>query len=222
MQTKGLGSCLLALVVLVGGLLAAGWLSEGGPGPLVLTLILISVVVTFLAMRVFLQILAGYRLLGEPAAIARARHCAGVPGEVVRDGPSTIWYSGPTDPTPMLGEQREAARARFESLLGDDGHRSADAPHPLLLPRSRSIREVPCRAPLRQGPRGLDGHYFPRPWGIIALCTGEAPGRVVEPEITARSLFGFVLIETAFGALPAPLAPAGPVPGPDSIRPRPI
>ena len=58
-------------------------------------------------------------LLNEEGTWSLARRCAGEDGTVVRDGPLTIWYSGPEDPVPMLREEIAAVHRRFETLLGE-------------------------------------------------------------------------------------------------------
>jgi hypothetical protein len=103
----------------------------------------------------------------------------------------------------MLREEIAAAHRRFEARLGVTG-----------------IPETPLRILCfhqRDGLlkfyatyfRGVDlapelGVFLRRPWNILALCSSVVPGRLDDPRSAAGSLYDHVLLELAYGALPAP------------------
>jgi hypothetical protein len=51
---------------------------------------------------------------------------------------------------------------------------------------------------------GREGIFFARPVGLFTFCTGEAIGRVSEPKAVAENLYGYALLEQAYGSLPEP------------------
>jgi hypothetical protein len=211
-QTKGVWISLFSWAPLVVVFLAilvpmlADWSPAGTRGIRDAVFILIGIggmVLAMFAGRFAIRVRVFNRFLSQPAALARARHCAGEPGRIVEDGPSAIWYSGPTDPAPMLRKQGESARSRFASLVGE----TATDPSPLRVfcfHDRGAFEAFHARIGLGKGITRQDGLYIQRPWGIATLCIGESPRRVTDPEATARSLFGFALMEEAFGSLPAP------------------
>ncbi len=159
-------------------------------------LIALAVVARLVVVRLRLGLMGPERLI-----LARARRVAGREGEVVSDGPSTIWYSGPNDPTPMLAEQMADIRGRFESVLA--------APCEALPPLRILVfgRRDALVAYHRQDPSdlwGLDGVYLPAPWRTATLCTEAVPFRLHDPERTARSLFAYYLLESYVGSFPRP------------------
>jgi hypothetical protein len=48
----------------------------------------------------------------------------------------------------------------------------------------------------------MDGLFFPRPHHLFTLCTDEVPGRVTDPERTARALLGYYFLDAIHGGLP--------------------
>ena len=91
-----------------------------------------AVAFTVLVVTLTLVILLRHRQLrSERGAQTVARKCAGQEGEVVKEGPWVIWYSGPDDPVPMVREQMEAAPA-VRNPDGCSGHRRAAYPAPRL------------------------------------------------------------------------------------------
>ena len=150
------------------------------------------VLASFVATLAMLMILGysvllvrGRRLRSEHGALAMVRKAAGRDGQVVKDGPWTIWYSGPDDPVPMLREQMEAGRRRFATLTG-----AADVAGPplrffvfhdrgaFLTFHSRIVAGVDFSS--------YDGFYVGAPYSLITLCTAPAPRRVTDPEGTVR------------------------------------
>ena len=93
--------------------LAVGSSAGGTSWITILLFILGTIAASFFALVVIavaIQLLRRRQLRGERGAIAMARKWGGRDGEIVTEGPSTIWYSGPDDPVPMFREQMEAAR----------------------------------------------------------------------------------------------------------------
>jgi len=110
--------------------------------------------------------------------------------DVVRSGLATVWYSGPTNPVPLLMEQMETTRSRLESLLGKA---MVGQPPPRILCFRKRIAFQAFLTPLL--PRvlnwlkSLDGVYIRRPYRILTLCTDEVPYRVLDRDKSATVLF---------------------------------
>jgi hypothetical protein len=121
----------------------------------------------------------------------------------VTAGPLTVWYSGPTDPSPMLREQAEAARSRFRSIVGTTP--VEQAPLRIFCFHDRGAFErFHARIGFGEAMRRHDGIFFQRPYGMLTLCAAEGPYRLTDPAATVRSLFGFELMQEVFGSFPAP------------------
>ena len=147
-------------------------------------------------------------LLGEEETLAKARACAGEEGVTVRNAETTIWYSGPDNPAPMLHEEFVAARRRFETLLGEPA--IADLPIRILGFHDRNALLKLYKTLLPN----LDlsthqGVYLQRPLNVITLCTSQVAGRLEDPRSIAGALYRTVLIEHAFGQLSALWLQAG-------------
>src|SRR5205823_6207351 len=110
---------------------------------------------------------------GERYPLALARKCANQEGEVVKEGSTTIWYSGWADPVPMIREQTETARGRFGSLLGESA--VSQPPVRILCFHERSAY---VRSQMRLFPgidfASMDGLHLGRPHHLSTLCTDEA------------------------------------------------
>ena len=215
-QTKGfwiLLGCLAFFLFLIVGYsyrLASGLYAENS-WITVLPAMLVPVCAGYFVYRMVRLMLRAERLrrlLSEPATFAMARKCTGEAGEIVQDGPLTIWFSGPTNPAPMLREQEGVSRIRFEAVIGE----------PLVEQAPLRIVCFPDRAAFEKFHAGLlsgidyasqDGIFFPSPWRMLTLCTAESPGRITDPRVVTRSLFAYVLMEQVFGALPIPWLQAG-------------
>jgi hypothetical protein len=144
------------------------------------------------------------RLRNERYALAFAAKCAGREGEVVKshDGTTTVWYSGWTDPAPMILEQRDTARGRFAAF---EGETRPGAPIRVFC---FDKRDAFLRFHMRIFPdlnfASLDGIYLARPHRMFTLCTEMASCRVTDPEKTARSLWTYAFLEDVVGLLPMP------------------
>ena len=215
-QTKGFRVLLgfSAIIVLMVALYArqlAVWLSAESSWIAIPLVVLVSVGAGYFAHR-FVRLLTRAqrlrRLLSEPTTFAMARQCAGEAGEIVRDGPLTIWFSGSTDPAPMLREQEGVSRVRFEALIGEP--LVEQAPLRIVCFHDRAAFQK-FNAQLLPGIdyTSEDGIYFPRPWKMLTLCTDESPGRITDPRVVSRSLFAYLLMEQVFGAPPFPWLQAG-------------
>ncbi len=142
-------------------------------------------------------------LLDETALLVQARACAGEEGTVVMDGSTTIWYSGPDDPVPILREENAAANRRFAAMLGE--REVPDGPLRILCFHDRDAlaRLYKALFPHLDFSAQL-GAYLQRPWNVMTLCTGSVAGRLDDPRFLAGSLYCTVLVERAFGQLSAP------------------
>ena len=134
--------------------------------------------------------------------------CAGEEGTVIPDGPNTIWYSGPDDPTPMLREENLAARDRIAAFL-----RETDIPDPSLHILCFHDRAALSKL-LHSVFPGLDvsnqlGIFIQPPWNILTLCTTPVAGRLDDPRTFAGSLFCTILLEGKFGQFSAPWIQSG-------------
>ncbi len=169
-----------------------------------LLFVLGSIAVPFLALVVIvvaIQLLRHRRLRSERGAIAMARKWAGRDGEIVEEGPSTIWYSGPDDPVPMFREQMEAARRRFETLTGDTA--VTQPPRRILVFHDRGVFLTFHRRILAGIDfASIDGIQLGLPYQLITLCTAPAPCRITDPERTIRSLAAYALLDSVWGPGP--------------------
>ena len=72
-----------------------------------------------LGVLIAVNLVRNWCLRFEKPTLALARKSAREEGTLARTGPVTIWWSGPTDPVPMLTEQMETVRQRFEQLVDE-------------------------------------------------------------------------------------------------------
>jgi hypothetical protein len=131
------------------------------------------------------------RFRSERAVLASARKASREQGEVVRTGVATGWYSGPTNPMPLLLEQIEATRQRFESLLGRD---VAAKPPRILCFHERSAFQVfvkPVTAQILYFLKTVDGIYLRRPHRLLTICTDLLLYRLSDFRKTAGALFAY-------------------------------
>jgi len=149
---------------------------------------------------IFLVTSARRRVLSnERYTLSLAKKSAGVEGREFRNGPITIWSSGPSDPVPMLREQLELVRARLSSLLG----RVIETRAPLRIycfDRRDSLESYHRRLSLATGNSG--GGYIPAPARMITISLEGILSRLIEPERWARYLSGFYWLELDEGFLP--------------------
>ena len=174
-------------------------------------ILLLALGCSFLAWKISQFLLRSNKLnalLTEQGALAKARECAQEEGTVVRNGSITIWYSGASDPVPMLLEERSSARRRFTAMLGE-----TEIAEPQLRVLCFHNRAALANLFATSLP-GMDltahlGIYFKRPWGLMTLCTATMPGRIDDPRTVASSLFCQLLMEQVYTALPAPWLDSG-------------
>ncbi len=147
-------------------------------------------------------------LLGEEETLAKARACAGEEGTIARTGETTIWYSGPDDPAPMLREELVAAHRRVESLLGETS--IPDRPLRILCFHDRHALQKLYKTLLPHVDLSAHlGIFLQRPWNVMTLCTSPVLGRLEDPRSVAGSLYCVVLLEQSLGRLPVPWLHAG-------------
>jgi hypothetical protein len=143
---------------------------------------------------------------GEKFAMAHARKVAGEGGEEVELGPLMLWYSGPTDPAPMLLEQMEAVRGRFATMVGEE----IEVRGPLrIFCFDRRDAFVAFHRQMSTDLWNYDGIYNPAPARSLTLATEVIRHRPCDTEATARSLFTLALLEQYKGFLPVPWLQAG-------------
>ena len=134
-------------------------------------------------------------------ALKVARTCAGEAGRCVSLGSISVYVFGRNDPIPILEDQVETCRRRFESLLG----KTVDPEHPLRIFSfgKRMAFEGFCRRSLLN-PGNLDGLFIP--WSArTIIMTSEYPAyRLPDPERVARILLSHFHLE-AFRKCPTPL-----------------
>ena len=164
---------------------------------------LISIAGLFYARKLIVWLIGSRSLSGlldEASAFAKSRACASEEGTIVKDGSTTIWYSGPDDPVPMLREEKAAAQLRFAALLGE-----TDIPDSRLCVLCFHDRDALTKLYKNLFP-ALDfsaqlGVYLQRPWNIMTLYTGSLAGRLDDPRLLAGSLYCSILVEQVFGQL---------------------
>jgi hypothetical protein len=130
-----------------------------------------------------------------------ARRAAGKEGDVVRDGPWTIWYSGWSDPTPMVLDQLAAGVRRLEDLTGGTTIAMPTCRVVVLEDRGKFLA---FHRPLIAGVdlASLDGLHLGSPYHLITLCTEPPPNRVASLESTMRLLAAHAGVEAAWGPRP--------------------
>jgi predicted RNA-binding Zn-ribbon protein involved in translation (DUF1610 family) len=205
---------LLGIVAAVGSFIFSG---SGGPRSDASTALRIFLLVVgffvagFSAFAVFVVLnyyLRRRQLRSERSTLAAARKCTGQEGEVVADGPLTVWYSGPDDPLPMLREQFESARRRFERLTPATA--AIDAPCRIFVFHDH-------RAFIRFHERSFPGVdfgtfsslYLERPYRLATLCLEPGIGAILETERTIRSIGAYALLESVLGPAPTPWLQSG-------------
>jgi hypothetical protein len=166
----------------------------------------LGLLVAILTPFILLALIRGRLMRGEKYALARARKVAGEEGEELSLGAIRLWYSGSTDPAPMLLEQLETVRGRFAEMVGE----AIEVPGPLRLycfDRRDALVEF-----VRQKPTDLwnfDAIHTPPPARLLGISTEVVRHRLCDTEATARSLFALDLLERFKGFFPAPWLQAG-------------
>jgi hypothetical protein len=213
-QAKGFG-IMLALLMILG--LFAGFMVPVFAGshfgitywlavPLVVVATLVGLPAVLFVVLVSLTLIRGSRMRGEAFILASARKAAGDDGEVLRPAQATVWYSGPTNPVPQLIQQMEATRTRLESLITRELV-SQPPPRILCFEKRSAFQKFlqPSFAHLSTWLKTLDGIYLVPPHRILALCTEDVPGRVVDRDKTTHALFcSYFMSETSPDNRPAP------------------
>ncbi len=170
----GLGVFGTVFTLAVGGLARSLLVPGFGSIPLFAVVAIWCLGLAWLSLKVLVLTRRFRWLIDEGAALAKARECAGEEGAIVKDGPTTIWYSGPADPGPMLREQSAPSRGRFAAILGE-----TDLAEPTLRVfcfHDRGAFDRFHQQPMRGVDVGSkDGIYFYRPAALFTLCTLRPP-----------------------------------------------
>jgi hypothetical protein len=177
--------------------------------PLITVTAMLGLAAVFLATVLFIVIpvrLVRTRCLrSEQGILASASKASGEGGEVLRNEAAIVWYSGPTNPVPLLLEAMEETRCRFESLLGRE--LVSRPPRILCFQRRDAFHAFlkPFAAPYLNFIRAVDGIHFRQPHRILTVCTEPVPYRVVDVERTTRALFYYhYIFAFASNGSPAP------------------
>jgi hypothetical protein len=128
------------------------------------------------------------RYKGEPYVLKRAGKSAGEEGEVVRSGTTTVWYTGPTNPAPLLMEQMGSTRSQLGAVTGTE----VGSPPFLriLCFRKRSGFEAFVEPfTMLFSMKTQNVLFVPQPYRILAICDEDILRRIREQDETARSLF---------------------------------
>jgi predicted RNA-binding Zn-ribbon protein involved in translation (DUF1610 family) len=203
-QGKGI---LVILVLLVMAALVPGFMLGSVVGSLLglsdeiaILLTIVASVVVFVGLLFLVAILRARRLRTERFVLKLATKAAGEEGEVVRSGSTTVWYSGPTNPAPVLMEKLESTRLQLESLLG----REVGSPPFLRILCFRKRRGFeaffrPFTVPISHYMKTLSGLYFRQPNRILGICDEELPHLISDQDKTAVTLFCTYFLEALPG-----------------------
>jgi predicted RNA-binding Zn-ribbon protein involved in translation (DUF1610 family) len=207
------GSRFIVLVLAVIAIVAIYWLVsftrsmfESGNWTGLILIAPLLIVGSYFSWKLIRLLIRSRRLTGfldETAFLAQARACAGEEGTIVKDGSTTIWYSGPDDPVPMLRQENAAVNRRFTAMIGE--REIPDRPLRVLCFHDRDAlaRLFKALFPYLDFSAQL-GVYLQRPWNVMTLCTGSVAGRLDDPHMLAGSLYCTILVERVFGQLSAP------------------
>jgi hypothetical protein len=187
---------LLSLVGIFGWLMLGNFVSSllGISHWIVLPLLIVATIivslVVFMAVIFAVFILRRRRLQREPFVLGLARQFAGEEGNVVRSGSTTVWYSGPTNPVPVLLQQMEFARSHLESLAG------REIGHPpfirILCFQKRAGFDAfvrPLTNAFSHYMKIVDHLYVPQPFRILIICDEELPYLVSDKDNSAAMAF---------------------------------
>jgi hypothetical protein len=167
---------------------------------LALLLTLAAMNALFVASLLMIHVVRSRLLTSEPFILKRAAKCAGEKGDVVRSGTTTLWYSGPTNPAPLLMEGMESTRSRLHSITGSEAMQPPFLR--VLLFRKRAGFEKfvrPFTAPIPHYARNLSCIYLVQPHRIITICEEDLPFQISHPEANVRMLCGYHFMETLPG-----------------------
>ena len=211
-----LGFAIIFAALLIVGLLAGFMVSvfagsHSGRTYWIAALLVVVGTVVGLPVAIFVALVARIlvrfrRLRSEPFILAMRRKAASDDGRVMRYAQATLWYSGPTNPMPLLMEQMEATRTRLESLLDRAMVGQLSLRIVCFEKRSAFLAFLqPFIAHLSTWSKTLDGIYINSPYRILAICTEDVPERVHYPDKTIRTLFcHYFMLESTTANPPAP------------------
>lgn len=210
-KTKpSLATQLFLWLVLTGGLAVSIWiwqLQDALPlsdwkSWLVFFPLLLFFWLALIVLAVVLQVLLRQVLLrSETYEFRQAAKCAGGPGNVIRDGQITFWFSWPTEHTALFRQQLELSRVRFSELWGVPV--AVDRPLRVFCFKSKLELDEYFRRRLLTL-HHVDGLFVPgKPRRLIAHISRELT-RPFDQERTLRVLFAYYFLEIAKGFLPSP------------------
>jgi hypothetical protein len=145
------------------------------------------------------NVVRNWRMRFEKPTLALARKSAGDEGTIARTGPVTIWWSGPTDPVPMVTEQMEIVRQRFERLVDEP----VEAPPLRVLVFDKRRAFVAYHRNTVADRSLFDCLYAGRPVYSLSLSTEPARLRLADPSKSMRTGLVLYLLESFKGYHPA-------------------
>ena len=155
-------------------------------------------VAVFATIAIFI-VIRNWRLRFDKPAFARARKSARDEGTIARIGPLTIWWSGPTDPVPLVTEQMETMRRSFERLV--DQPVDTPALRVLVFHERRAFSAF--HGNIVADNSEIECLYSGRPARLFTL-TAEIPRfRATDDSGCLRAGFVLYLLETLRGSLSA-------------------
>ena len=193
----------LSSVGILAGLMFAGSVgsSSGVSSWTILPLSIVATIVMFFAVlfaRIFLR---AQRLKNEPYVLKFAARCAGEEGDVARSGTTTVWWSGPHNPTPQILEQVESTRSRLQQFTGSE---IISPPFlRILCFHKRSGFDAfvgPFTVATSYYVKYMSGLYFGVPYRILALCDEELPFSISDQDTARRSQFCSYFLESLHGS----------------------
>ncbi|MHB1561814.1 MAG: hypothetical protein ACYC61_30560, partial [Isosphaeraceae bacterium] len=192
----------LAAFMLWGG----GWGGFFGTSPWIGVLvaavvIFVGIVAALVMLVLVVNLWRRLQFRSERSTLKVARRAAGREGDVIRDGPWTIWYSGPGEPAPELLQQLDAGIRRLEALTGGT---------PIRVPPTRVLIHEDRDHFLNFHRRILggldlvpvDGVQLSHPYHLITLCTAPPPFRTAQPDALLRLLAAYQGVAAAWGPQP--------------------
>ena len=127
--------------------------------PLLALVATFGLVAAVIFLLVVVSLVRNLRMRFEKPILALARKSARQEGTIERSGPVTIWWCGSTDPGPIVMEQFEVIRKRFEQLI--------DEPSETPLLRMLVFDTRSASSP-------ITGTCF-RTWAGLTACTQVVP-----------------------------------------------
>ena len=190
--------------------------------PLLALVATFGLVAAVIFLLVVVSLVRNLRMRFEKPILALARKSARQEGTIERSGPVTIWWCGSTDPGPIVMEQFEVIRKRFEQLIDEP----SETPLLRVLVFDTRGAFVAYHRSMLPDMGGLDCLYAGRPGRTITLATEVTRFRLHDQTRSIRSGLALYFLEAYKRFLPPNWLQAGISgflicePGDDSRRQR--